>query len=130
MRNRRKYLLQGVLVIATVVAASRPALAQSTVTVHWNVTHQTIDGFGTSQGGDFANLIYDNTTLRSQVMDRAFSLANGIGLTIFRSEILSGYENKGEQDCKASPDSTMTIQQNWIMQQAKSRGPVKLIGTV
>src|SRR6202022_4234426 len=70
------------------------ALAEgAVVTIDWNDTHQTIDGFGTSQGGGYAPTLYAwPEAQRNRIMDLAFSQANGIGLTIFRSAILPALE--------------------------------------
>lgn len=98
----------------------------ATVRIDWNATHQTIDGFGTSQGAGYAPYLYDwPEPQRSQIMDLAFSQEKGIGLTIFRSQIPPELEpSKGVWDDNADPA------QVWMMQEAGKRGPVKLIATV
>jgi O-glycosyl hydrolase len=65
---------------------------RATVKIDWNAVHQTIDGFGTAEGGSpTAHLLYDEhdpqNSRNAQVLDLAFSQENGIGLTILRSEI-------------------------------------------
>jgi len=102
------------------------ALAQvATVTIDWNVTHQTIDGFGTSQAAFAPNLYAWPEPQRSQIMDLAFSQANGIGLTIFRSNIRPELEpSKGAWNDYNDPA------QVWMMRQAVNRGPVKLFASV
>jgi O-glycosyl hydrolase len=62
------------------------------ITIYGNSVHQTIDGFGTAEGGSpFAHLLYDDhdpqNSRNAQVLDLAFSQEKGIGLTILRSEI-------------------------------------------
>jgi glucuronoarabinoxylan endo-1,4-beta-xylanase len=100
------------------------------VTIDWNDMHQTIDGFGVAQTGDapigpWALLLYNfPEPQRSQIMDLAFSQANGIGLTIFRSQIQPRLEpSQGIWDYTDPA-------QVWIMKQAVNRGPVKLIASV
>ena len=58
--------------------------------------HQTIDGFGTAEGGSpFAHLLYDDhapqNSRNAQILDLAFSQEKGIGLTILRSEIAPAF---------------------------------------
>jgi O-glycosyl hydrolase len=81
------------------------------VTIHWNDTHQVIDGFGTSQGGGFVGTLHDwPEPQRGQILDLAFSRAKGIGLTIFRAAILPELElSKGAWDDRNDP------KQVWIM---------------
>jgi glucuronoarabinoxylan endo-1,4-beta-xylanase len=62
------------------------------ITIDGNSVHQTIDGFGTAEGGSpFAHLLYDDhdpqNSRNAQILDLAFSQEKGIGLTILRSEI-------------------------------------------
>jgi glucuronoarabinoxylan endo-1,4-beta-xylanase len=95
-------------------------MAQVTVAINWNETHQTIDGFGT-----FEPSSYDwPEPQRSQIMDLAFSQANGIGLTILRTKILPSLE--------PSPGAWnyTDAAQVWMMKEAVNRSPVKLIASV
>ena len=121
--------------------ASQTASAQSSVTIHWNNTAQTIDGFGTAQPADDPSSTlpdeWDHAWMLRNwpsaqqpnpgpILDLAFSTqGSGIGLTIFRSKILPSMS--------PSPgvfDNTVDPNQVWLMQQIVQRGPVKLMGTV
>jgi O-glycosyl hydrolase len=108
------------------------ALSQgATVTIDGNALHQTIDGFGVAQPGWDPNDVNDPATRlfnrpdRSQIMDLAFSQANGgIGLTILRMKVNPMLEPSPEVWNDYDPA------QVWIMQEAVKRGPVKLIASV
>src|SRR2546430_12772256 len=108
-----------------------PPQAVPTVTIDWTDTHQAIDGFGVALPGwdpfsaqDAATLLF-KTPERSQIMDMAFSQANGgIGLTILRMKVPPLLETSpGVFDDRDEA-------QTWIMQEAVKRGPVKLIASV
>jgi glucuronoarabinoxylan endo-1,4-beta-xylanase len=101
------------------------------VKIDWTDTHQVIDGFGVALPGwdpnnaqDPATVLF-NTPERSQIMDTAFSQANGgIGLTILRTKVPPLLETSpGVFDDRDEA-------QTWIMQEAVKRGPVKLIASV
>jgi glucuronoarabinoxylan endo-1,4-beta-xylanase len=117
------------LALSLVAAA---ALSQgATVTIDGNALHQTIDGFGVAQPGWDPNDVNDPATRlfnrpdRSQIMDLAFSQANGgIGLTILRMKVNPMLEPSPEVWNDYDPA------QVWIMQEAVKRGPVKLIASV
>jgi glucuronoarabinoxylan endo-1,4-beta-xylanase len=107
-------------------------LQSATVTVSWNDTRQTIDGFGVSQTGNHIPGHLDIAAYlqswpepqRSQMLDLAYSQAGGIGLTIHRSSILPTLSPSQGVWNYSDPAQT------WIMKEATKRGPVKLIGTV
>lgn len=96
------------------------------VDIYWNDIHQTIDGFGTAQGGSgYTEVLYNwAEPYRSQVVDLGFSQASGIGLTFLRTQIkpslnpFPGYW-----------DYTDT-EQVWLMKEAAKRGPVKIMSSV
>jgi O-glycosyl hydrolase len=95
----------------------------ATVTIDWNATHQTIDGFG-SLGSVASSLYTWPEPQRSQIVDLAYSQANGIGLTILRSEIMPELEpSKGTWNYT-------DMEQVWLMKQAVNRGATKLFASV
>jgi glucuronoarabinoxylan endo-1,4-beta-xylanase len=108
----------------------------ATVTINWNDIHQTIDGFGMAQTGancadpdwrkrGYACYLYNwPEPRRSQIMDLAFSQANGIGLTILRSEITPEIAPS-----KGVWNYTDTAQV-WIMREAVKRGATKIFASV
>src|SRR5882762_4134995 len=96
------------------------------VDIYWNETHQTIDGFGTAQGGtDYTSILYNwPEPQRSQIVDLGFSQASGIGLTILRSQITPALESfPGFWSYKDDA-------QVWLMKEAVKRGPVQVIASV
>jgi len=107
------------------------ALVQgATVTIDGNALYQTIDGFGTAQT-EAAVLLHDwPEPQRSQILDLMFSQANGIGLTILRSQIQPGDETQiGLEPSKGTWNYTDT-EQVWVMKQAVTRGVTKLFASV
>src|SRR5690349_10468635 len=95
------------------------------VTIDGNDIHQTIDGFGTAQAGDYAFTLYDwREQQRNQVVDLAFSRQNGIGLTILRSAVLP------ELEASEGIWNYTDTAQAWLMKEAAKRGPTKLISSV
>src|SRR3954451_21085054 len=100
---------------------AKPAL----VTIDENDVHQTIDGFGTAQPGDFAFTLYNWTERqRDRIVDLAFSRPNGIGLTILRSAVLPELEPS-----RGTWNYTDTAQV-WLMKEAARRGHTKLFASV
>ncbi len=120
------------MVAALLVVNARTASGQATVTINWTDTRQTIDGFGTAQGGDYSDRIHDSPH-RTQIMDLAFSNATGgIGLTIFRAEVMTSMQpSPGEfnDTPSCSPTCPLDAKQAWIMREAHNRG-AKVIGSV
>jgi glucuronoarabinoxylan endo-1,4-beta-xylanase len=102
------------------------------VTINTSQTFQTIDGFGGAQpGGDPDQLpvLQDSSTRlftfprRDEVMDLLFSPEEGIGMTVLRMKINAMLER--------SPGvfNDKDDAQQWIIQQAAARGPVKTIAS-
>jgi glucuronoarabinoxylan endo-1,4-beta-xylanase len=98
------------------------------VTINTSQTFQTIDGFGGAQPGgdpDQQPLPQDSSTRlytfqrRDQVMDLLFSPDQGIGMTILRMKINAMLE-RSPGVFNDNDDA-----QQWIIQQAAARGPVK-----
>jgi glucuronoarabinoxylan endo-1,4-beta-xylanase len=106
-----------------------PALSK--ITIDGNSVNQTIDGFGTAEGGSpYAHCLYDEhdpeNSRNRQVLDLAFSQEKGIGLTILRSEITPRLHYD-----KQTWDFTDTAQVG-LMKAVVRRGgsATKLIGSV
>jgi glucuronoarabinoxylan endo-1,4-beta-xylanase len=111
---------------ASPVELGLPQAQVAAVIIDWNYTQQVMDGFGTAQGGVFVRTLYDwPEPQRSQIMDLAFSRADGIGLTIFRAAILPELELS-----RGAWDDQNDFKQVWIMKQALARSPMKFFGTV
>jgi len=108
------------------------ALSGATVTIDTSRTFQTIDGFGGAQPGGDSNQqpkVQDSATPlflfpnRDRVMDLLFSPDQGIGLTILRMKINAMLESSPGVFNDTDPA------QQWIIQQASARGPVKTIAS-
>jgi len=66
-------------------------LAASTVTVDWDTTYQTIDGFGVSEAFHQSNNIARlGETKQNEIYDLLFSTTDGAGFSIFRSILGDG----------------------------------------
>jgi glucuronoarabinoxylan endo-1,4-beta-xylanase len=84
--------LSGLLLGFTLTRAYPP----TQVTVDWNTTHQTIDGFGASATGY-------NDTFTSAQADRFFGVTTGLGLSLLRIRVIPDTINA---DCDCVSNST------------------------
>lgn len=109
----------------TVLAVELPA-----VTLNWDVTYQTIDGFGASQACDeYAQQLYEFGS-RDEIMDLLFSQNNGIGLSILRGEVGCGRNMSTIHPDAQTWDYTPYEPEQWVMHGARDRGVDKIISTV
>jgi glucuronoarabinoxylan endo-1,4-beta-xylanase len=143
----------GLLAFIASVAAVLPdttALAQRlhiAVSVDLSATHQVMDGFGGAAATAPAMLIHGFAEpQRTDLVDLLFSTDVGIGLSILRSEVLSGNHdaaNKGLTGAGTLQPDINTHEpsegiwnwegdkcQVWLMQQAQQRGVNRLMSTV
>jgi O-glycosyl hydrolase len=104
-------------------SCSTDVLGVPKITIDGNSVHQTIDGFGTSEDTSAPNLYHWADA--PHILDLAFSQERGIGLTIFRSQIVPELNpNKDTFNDLADPE------QLWTMKEAVSRGVTKVFGSV
>lgn len=81
--------------VAAAMSGQAAQVAAATVTVDWNVRHQTIDGFGASDA-------FVNVALSDAQADLFFSAQSGIGLSFLRM----GIANDGTLNGGAFSDAT------------------------
>ncbi|NLL04858.1 MAG: cellulosome protein dockerin type I [Clostridiaceae bacterium] len=79
------------LAFMLVMALPTNLYAASTVTVDWDTTYQTIDGFGISEAFHQSNNIARlGETKQNEIYDLLFSTTDGAGFSIFRSMLGDG----------------------------------------
>jgi glucuronoarabinoxylan endo-1,4-beta-xylanase len=79
------------LMFLLVIALPSNLFAASTVTLKWDTTYQTIDGFGISEAFHQSNNIsLLGATKQKEIYDLLFSTSKGAGFSIFRSILGDG----------------------------------------
>ena len=132
MRNIKKLLV--LLVVAILVLSNNFQSVKAVNLPHgrmnWNVTYQTIDGYGVSQAADtYAADLY-NFGKRDELMDLLFTDDKGIGLTILRCEVGNGLNMPTINPREGVWDYTPYAPEQWIIKEARKRGVQKVISTV
>jgi len=98
------------LMFLLVMALPVNLYAASTITVDWDTTHQTIDGFGVSEAFHQSNNIARlGETKKNEIYELLFSTTDGAGFSIFRS-ILGDGGTWGNTD--DGPNKTMQPSEN------------------
>ncbi len=123
-------LFSVVIMSSLLLVRSQSAKADSGagVTVNWNETHQSIDGFGVADPwpADFLQSFAEPA--RSEMVSLLFSQDRGAGFSILRSEIGSGGgapANTNTQTIEPSQGNftwNVDAGQVWLMHQAQSYG--------
>ena len=134
MRKTISKITAGLIVSSMLVGTSSVAYARDAdipqAKLHWNQTHQVIDGFGASQSCDvYADQIYEFDK-RDEVMDLLFSGEKGIGLSILRSEVGNGLNMPTIHPDPETWDFTAYEPEQWVLHEAKKRGVEKIMSTV
>lgn len=115
-----------------------PAYAASPVKVCPEQTYQTMDGFGTSLAW-WANIVggWTDYHKKTELLDKLFTVSNGIGLNIARYNI-GGGENPNHEHMRVGAeipgfqpssgvwDWNADANQRWVLQEIINRGVTKL----
>jgi O-glycosyl hydrolase len=116
---------------SAVIAASVPAAAADTATINGATTHQTMVGFGASEGFGQASTVENAASAtQTQALNDLFSPTSGAGLTILRNEISADPGGTIEPTAPSGPTATPTyvpmsstgndMGQLWMAQQIKA----------
>lgn len=111
-----------ILVATTSFGGTAPNL-----TIDWNNTHQSIDGYGVSIPYIASQFVQFQQ--KGAVMDLLFDRKAGIGLSILRSSILEQSWGTIEPS-QGTWNFTGDAAQVWVQQQAQLRGVSKIMATV
>jgi O-glycosyl hydrolase len=100
-------LAAGGLLVAALVSVATPALAADTAAINGATTHQTMAGFGVSEGfGQASTVMNASSSVQQQVLKYLYSTSGGAGLTILRNEISADSGDTIEPNAPSSPTAT------------------------